>query len=209
MDSSNIRFNWAFIVALLAAVITHSGATSRELQTVGDEICYCAPNAYEFTLDFSLTCPPVNITLGDAVAATTCMVSPFGNPEVADLVPVSVSSIDVLELNQNLQVNFQENISPKEPYLDGDTFSYISYAAIPGETVKPEDLPRAIQLNILGVNAAGEEIINVYIITFTNSCGAYPVLYEGQFAGWTRFVSKRFANFCLLGVKNNQESPNS
>jgi len=157
--------------------------------------CYCAPNAYEFTLDFSLTCPPVNITLGNAVAATSCMVSPFRNPEVTDLVPVSVSSIDVLELNQNLQVNFQENISPKEPYLDGDTFSYISYAAIPGETVKPEDLPRAIQLNILGVNAAGEEIINVYIITFTNSCGAYPVLYEGQFAGWTRFVSKQFAIF--------------
>jgi len=188
MDFSNIRFNTAFVAALFAAFVTLSGATARELQQeLGTEICYCAPNAYEFTLDFTLTCPPVNITLGDAVAATTCMVSPFGAPEVADLVPVSVSSIDVLELNQNLQVVVQENIAPKESYLDGDTFSYISYAAIPGEIVNPEDLPRAIQLNIVGVNKNGEEIINVYLITFTNSCGAYPVLQKGQWAGWTRF----------------------
>ena len=182
--------SWAFAAALFVASFSLSGAETRELQkAIGTEICHCAPNAYEFTLDFSLTCPPVNITLGDAVAATTCMVSPFGSPEVADLVPVSVSSIDILELNQNLQVMVQENIEPKESYLDGDTFSYISYAAIPGEIVNPEDLPRAIQLNIVGFNQFGEEIINVYLITFTNVCGAYPVLQEGQFAGWTRFVS--------------------
>ena len=190
MEFSNIRFNWAFVAAILAAVASLSGATTRELQQeIGAEICFCAPNTYEFELDFSLTCPPVNITLGDAVKATTCMVSPFGNPEIADLVPVRVTSIDVLELNQNLQVMVQESISPTTPYLDGDTFSYVSYAAIPGEIVNPEDLPRAIQLNIMGVNKFEQEIINVYLITFTNSCGAYPVLFGGQWAGWTRFVS--------------------
>eukprot|EP00536_Pseudo-nitzschia_multiseries_P012672 jgi/Psemu1/209400/e_gw1.498.7.1 len=185
-----MRITWALAVALFTTFLSLPGAETRALQQeIGTEICYCAPNAYEFTLDFALTCPPVNITLGDAVAATTCMVSPFGNPEVADLVPVSVSSIDILELNQNLQVMVQENIEPKESFSDGDTFSYVSYAAIPGQIVNPEDLPRAIQLNIVGVNKLGEEIINVYLITFTNACGAYPVLYEGQFAGWTRFVS--------------------
>ncbi len=191
MDISNTRIQWAFVAVLFAALASLSGATSRDLQSqeIGTDICFCAPNKYEFTLDFSLTCPPVNITLGDAVSATTCMVSPFGAPEVADLVPVEVSSIEVLELNQNLQVMVQELIEPSSVYLDGDTFSYVSYAAIPGDIVKPEDLPRAIQLNIGGTNAAGEEIINVYLITFTNSCGAYPVLYEGQWAGWTRFVS--------------------
>lgn len=173
-----------FSVSVFASDIA---TTTRDLQDqeIGIEICSCAPNSYEFTLDFALTCPPVNITLGDAVAATTCMVSPFGDPEVSDLVPISVSSVDVLELNQNLQVINQENIGAD--FLDGDTFSYISYAAIPGMTVNPVDLPRAIQLNIVGKNKDGDEIINVYLITFTNSCGAYPVLSEGQFAGWTRF----------------------
>jgi len=113
------------------------------------------------------------------------MVSPFGEPGVIDLVPVSVQSIDILELNQNLQVIVQENVGGE--FVDGDTFSYISYAALPGMIVNPEDLPRAIQLNIVGVNKDGEDIINVYLITFTNACGAYPVLSEGQFAGWTRF----------------------
>jgi len=191
MDYFKTRFNWAFAATLLVSFIALSRAASGDIaladREVGTEICACAPNAYEFTLDFALTCPPVNITLGDAVSATTCMVSPFGSPEVADLVPVSVSSIDILELNQNLQVMVQENIEPKNAYVDGDTFSYISYAAIPGEVVNPEDLPRAIQLNIVGKNRNGEEIINVYLITFTNSCGAYPVLFEGQWAGWTRF----------------------
>lgn len=185
-----MRLGCVFASVLLASLFSpFSGAiATRELQgqqEIGTEICYCAPNSYEFTLDFSLTCPPVNITLGDAVAATTCQVSPFGDPAVSDLVPVMVNSIDILELNQNLQVMVQENIASK--FLDGDTFSYVSYAAIPGEIVNPEDLPRAIQLNIVGVNKEGEEIINVYLITFTNACGAYPVLYEGQFAGWTRF----------------------
>ena len=186
-----MRFDWFFALALLVSLYFPLEAATRELQLqeqeIGTEICYCAPNSYEFTLDFFLTCPPVNITLGDAVAATTCMVSPFGDPEVSDLVPVSVQSIDILELNQNLQVIVQENIGGD--FIDGDTFSYISYAAIPGMIVNPEDLPRAIQLNIVGLNKDGEEIINVYLITFTNTCGAYPVLSEGQFAGWTRFVS--------------------
>lgn len=199
MDFYNPRVRWPFTAALIASLLAFTGADKRLLQQeIGTEICYCAPNAYEFTLDFSLTCPPVNITLGDAVKATTCMVSPFGIPEVKDLVPVAVTSIDVLELNQNLQIMVQETIEPKQAYLDGDKFSYISYAAIPGEIVNPEDLPRAIQLNIVGKNQFDEEIINVFLITFTSACGAYPVLQEGQFAGWTRFVS--FSSYILVLV---------
>ncbi|KAL3924155.1 MAG: hypothetical protein SGILL_001218 [Bacillariaceae sp.] len=140
-------------LALLCSVFTPSGG-----QEIGVEICHCAPNTYEFTLDFALFCPPVNITIGDAVQATTCMVSPFGDPSVTDLIPVAVQSIDVLELNQNLQVMMQENIAGN--FGDGETFQYTSYAAIPGEIVNPEDLPRALQININGVNQFDESIIN-------------------------------------------------
>ena len=162
-------------------------AAQSQKPEIGVDICSCAPGQYEFTLDFSLYCPPVNITLGDAVQTTSCLVNPFADPDVADLVPVAVQSIDILELDQNLQILVQENIAGS--YGDGDTFQYTSIAALPGEIVNPEDIPRAIQLNIIGVNQFDEPIINVYLIVFTNNCGRYPVLFEGQYAGWTRFVS--------------------
>jgi hypothetical protein len=176
------KSSWLRAIGLLVPFLA-----SANTQEIGVEICSCAPSTYEFTLDFSLFCPPVNITTGDAVAATSCMVSPFGDPTVVDLIPIAVQSIDVLELNQDLRIIVQENIVGS--FGDGDTFRYTSIAALPGEIVDPADLPRAIQLNIIGVNQFDEPIINVYLITFTNNCGRFPVLFEGQSAGWTRFVS--------------------
>lgn len=170
--------------ALLLAALSPATTTAQE---IGTEVCSCAPNTYEFTLDFALFCPPVNITLGDAVQATSCLVSPFGNPDVEDLVPIAVQSIDILELGQDLRVLVQENIEGN--FGDGDTFSYTSVSADPSNINSAVDIPRALQLNLVGVNANDEPIINVYIITFTNNCGTYPVLQEGQSAGWTRFVS--------------------
>jgi hypothetical protein len=154
---------------------------------IGTKTCSCAPSTYEFILDFSLFCPPVNITLGDAVQATSCLISPFGNPDIGDLIPIAVQSIDILELGQDLRILVQENIEGN--FGDGDTFQYISVAADRSNINSTVDIPRALQLNLVGVNANDEPVINVYIITFTNSCGTYPVLSEGQSAGWTRFVS--------------------
>lgn len=180
-NSSSMR--WLINLGLLISLFRYTA----DAQVIGVDICACSSTTYEFTLDFDLTCPPVNITRGDVIAATTCLVSPFGDPEVTDLVPVSVQNIDILELNQNLQISVQENIAGS--FGDGDTFQYTSIAALPGEIVDPVDIPRAIQLNIIGVNKFDEPIINVYLITFTNNCGRFPVLFEGQYAGWTVFVS--------------------
>jgi hypothetical protein len=180
---------------LLLALLPASTA-----QEAGTEVCSCAPNTYEFTLDFSLFCPPVNITLGDAVQATSCLVSPFGNPDVEDLIPIAVQSIDILELGQDLRVLVQENIEGN--FGDGDTFSYTSISADPANINSAVDIPRALQLNLVGVNANDEPIINVYIITFTNDCGTYPVLQEGQSAGWTRFVSIQAMRWQLRRLVN-------
>jgi hypothetical protein len=173
-----------------------ASSTGASGQVIGVDVCACSPNTYEFTFDFSLFCPPVNITLGDAVSATSCLVSPFGNPDVTDLIPVAVQSIDVLELGQDLRVLVQEQIEGN--FADGDSFQYTSVISNPENIGGPVDIPRAIQLNIVGVNQLDELIINVYIITFTNDCGSYPVLQEGQSAGWTRFVSgQNIRNNCL------------
>ena len=169
------------LVVLLASFVLATG------QEIGTEICSCSPRTYEITLDFSLTCPPVNITLGNAIEATSCLVSPFGAPNVVDLVPVSVDSIDVLELGQNLRVVAQTDID--DVFVDGDTFTYTSVVADPDSIDTVQQVPRAIQLNIVGTNKDGEQIINVFIVTFTNDCGSYPLFEEGESAGWARFVS--------------------
>ena len=176
--------SWLTTLVLLLA----SAAGASGQNEILEDVCACSASTYEFTFDFSLYCPPVNITTGDAIAATSCLITPFGDPEVTDLIPVSVQSIDILELGQDLSVLVQENIEGN--FVDGDSFNYTSVAANPDAIGDYLDIPRAIQINAVAVNALDEPIINVYIITFTNDCNAYPVLFEGQYAGWTRFVSK-------------------
>jgi hypothetical protein len=179
--------SWLKTVVLLclAVILPSSG------QQIGIDVCSCAPSDYEFEFDFSLYCPPINITQGDAVTSTSCMVSPFEDPAVGDLVPVAVQEIVVLELDQNLDVLVREEINGN--FKDKDTFRYTSVAAEPGSIVEPRNLPRAIQFNIVGINIFDQTITNIVLITFSNSCQAYPVLIPGQYAGWVRFVSFPFS----------------
>ena len=108
-------------VILLVFVATES-IVKVSGDTIGVNICACSPKTYEFTFDFSLTCPPVDIAVGDGVVATSCLISPFGSPEVTDLTPIVVESIDILELNQNLALVAQDNVVRN--FNDGDTFQY-------------------------------------------------------------------------------------
>lgn len=171
-------------IPLAVLVISFAIANGQEIVT---DKCACSPRSYEFTLDFSLTCPPVNITIDNSIEATSCIVSPFGDPSVEDFVPVYVEDIDVLELGQNLRVEAQTDI--EGILYDGDKFTYTSIVADPDNIMDPEQIPRALQINIFGINAQGGRIINVFIVTFTNDCGSYPLFHEGQSAGWIRFVS--------------------
>lgn len=175
---------YSIAISLLSPFLT--GATGLDGQVIGKDLCACSPSTYEFTLDFGLFCPPVNVTESDAIDQTSCVITSFGDPNVTDLVPVSVQSIDILELGQGLRVLVQESILGN--YSDGDSFAYTSLSATPHEITAPDEVPRAIQINIVGMNQFDEALINVYIITFTNDCGAFPLLLEGQSAGWTHFT---------------------
>jgi hypothetical protein len=178
--------SWWGTFGLLTSLLL-TGASGQEIPVIGIDICACSPSNYEFVFNFDLFCPPVNITLGDAVEATSCTVGPFDNPDVTDLIPVSVQNIDILELGQDLRVLVQETLEGN--FVNGDSFQYESITNLPGEITSPMDIPRAIQLNIVGVNVNDEPILNVFIITFTNDCDTYPVLFDGQSIGWTFFVS--------------------
>lgn len=188
-----MRFILGSLSLLLASFHGASG------QTIGVELCACSPSYYEFTLNFDLFCPPVNITENDAVDDTSCVITPFSSTNVTDLVPVVVESIDILELGQGLRVLVQENIAGT--FVDGDTFNYTSLTATSGEIEDTADVPRGLQINIVASNKFNEPLINVFILTFTNNCGAYPVIQEGQSAGWTVFVS----NYAHCFVHNDTD----
>ena len=188
-----MKFYYCYVIltiATLSCSSTRFGVVNaaRASESAEPEICDCAPNSFEFTLDFSLACPPVSSALGDGVGFFYCNISPFDgnsfvNSAVTDLVPVSVQSIEFLEFDKN-ENSFASVATRGGDYKDGDTISFVSKVS----TIQNYFL-EAIQLNMYGRNKDGEEIINVYQIIFTNACGAYPVLSEGQSIGWTRFVS--------------------
>jgi len=153
-------------------------------RAMSQDVCSCSPSKYSFTLDLSLTCPPVNVTRNPGIAATFCQISPFGNAgsEIEDLVPVEIENIEILELGQEFEVLSQQNITGLS--VDGDTFDYTSIVANEGN----EDITKVIQLNIFASNAGGEPIVNFFAISFSNVCDEFPALIEGESAGWVHFT---------------------
>ena len=184
-SSKNLLIVFIQLVILLGVDVgeTHGQENPRQ---IGVDLCACSPRTFEFTFQFNLTCPPVNITEGEGVQSTSCLLSPFSDPDTTDLVPVAIQSIDIVELGQDVSVLVRESITGN--FLDGDSFSYESIINTPEEVAGANDIPRVLQMNIVGVNIVGEEIINVFIITYSNACDQYPVLFERNSIGWTRMV---------------------
>ena len=162
----------------------------------GQALCACSPSTYQLTLDFSLTCPPMNVTRNGGIAATFCQISPFGDAQsnITDLVPVSVGYVDVLELGQTFEVLTQVNITGT--FVNGDIINYTSIAA--SDSSSDPEVPKVIQLNMFAFNAAGEPIVNFFAIAFSNNCDEYPTLIEGESAGWVQFVSFITLIYCVF-----------
>ena len=98
---------------------------------------------------------------------------------------MEVEFVGILEIGQDNLVYNQNNVTGS--LLDGDSFAYES--SIDDFSGDSNEIPKAIQLNILAVNSIGQQLINFFAIAFTNDCDTYPTLEVGGSAGWTRFVS--------------------
>jgi hypothetical protein len=172
---------------LLVSVQLILGPSSSPVhaQTVGVDICACQPSTYEFVLNFGLTCEEKTV-MGAGINASECRITTDRNLNVTDEVPISVSKVQVLELNQNLDIITTSQYN--EEFADGDIFTYTSVIASNNIT-RPQDVPRALQMTITGRNAEEQDLVNFWIIIFDNSCGIYPVVLEGEQIGWTIFVS--------------------
>jgi hypothetical protein len=79
-------------------------------QNIGTDICACQPSVYEFTFDFLNTCDDFNVT-GPGISDNACFVDFAAELNVTDEVPVAVTRIEILELDQILQVVAQTQIN--------------------------------------------------------------------------------------------------
>lgn len=98
-----------------------------------------------------------------------------------------VDFVNILELGQDFTVLDQTNFTTI--FLNGDSFTYTSIVADQAKAADASQIPSVLQLNIFGVNAQNQPVVNLYAIKFTNDCFAYPVIMPGNSAGWTSFVS--------------------
>lgn len=167
-------------ITLLLPLLGLPMSTSQNI--LGTDICVCSPGKIEFTFDFSLLCPPANVTIGGGIEASTCIITGTSGPEPAVKSPVVVNSVSILELDPDSNVKFVETI--ERDFANGDTFTYTSQAV-----TSTDNALQAISLTMIGINEFEEGLFSTFLIKFTNNCQSYPVLFEGNHGAWAQMVS--------------------
>jgi hypothetical protein len=137
------------------------------------------------TFNFSQTCANTAVT-GAGVASTDCAIAPFQDDNVTDLTPVSVGSIDILELDGDLVLFTQS--SRFGTFANGESFAYTSVSSDPA-MVNITTYPKALQVSVIGNNAAGQTLFFAGLVIYATDCTIYPVVNAGSTIGWVKFVS--------------------
>jgi hypothetical protein len=177
---------WALSVTLLFFL-----QSIRGQEEVGIDICACQPSVYEITLGTGLICEDATVE-GPGIVEIACLVSSRlpDTVNVTDFVPVTVSEIQVLELDE-FQDPIGQSVYTDGPYFDGDFVTYTSIVRTQPDIITPTTLPRGLQVSIVGNNARNQPIVNTWAILYSNDCGIFPLLTVGQVIGWSIFVSHR------------------
>jgi hypothetical protein len=170
----------------LARTVWFAHATMGQL--IGTDICGCQPVNYTFTLDFGLACADSNVG-GPGIKLARCLTELRGEnrgPD-EDLIPVTVSVVEIDELDQNLQILSQSGRTGE--FVSGSNFTCTSIITTISGLSNSVSLPRGLQLLIHGENSKKQMIVQTNIIVYTNDCHVFPILTKGQKQGWTIFVS--------------------
>jgi hypothetical protein len=154
---------------------------------IGTTVCICSPAMYTMTFNFSQTCANTAIT-GAGVASTDCAIAPFQDDNVTNLTPVSVGSIDILELDGDLVLFTQS--SRFGTFANGESFAYTSVSSDP-TMVNITSYPKALQVSVIGNNAAEKTLFFAGLVIYATDCTIYPVVNVGSTLGWVKFVSLR------------------
>lgn len=153
-----------------------------------DEYCNCQPGTLTLTIDYELTCEGRTIMTGDpGIDEAECLVFSQADPMVSDPLPVTVTSVYIVEFDVNLDTLKFTNIT--DTFESGDTLSYETFAVTDTDAVSAGQIASGIQVTLFGFNAAGDDLANAFVILYTNQCDIYPVLTSGSTIGWTSVVS--------------------
>lgn len=158
--------------------------------------CACSPTNFTWTLDLTLTCDPINVATGSTtgIKEVNCFIDNNGDFSVTDLIPVEVTEVDIFELDNDLNI-IQVYQSPSGISLqNGDSFSFASAALNATGTTDVSNIPHVMQMELFGVNAAGQTVRNEWILRYTNLCTVYPFEKGVDSLGWVKFSEFEGAN---------------
>jgi hypothetical protein len=183
IPSQTMRYLGCLLLLLLISFVPLSHAQ------VGVSVCACQPSVYTFQFHFDYNCSNSDIK-GAGIVDSNCFVQGLlqNNTGIQDFVPIRISAVDIIELNQQLRpIN---SAFYKDGYINNETIRFVSIAGQPSQAgnMTVDNVPKALQLSIVGQNRNEEDITNVWIILFDNKCGYFNPLTTGQQIGWTKLV---------------------
>jgi hypothetical protein len=172
----------SIVILILVLALSKSFVRAQ----IGTTICICSPSAYVMQLNFSSNCENDSL-VGEGILTSDCAIDPFQNPNVTDEVPVSVSSIDLLELDVDLGLLTQS--SRFGSFNDGDIIQFVSVSGDPS-VLNETYYPKALQISMTGNNVAGDTLYFAGLIIYSTDCNQFPLIEEGSSIGWVTLVRR-------------------
>jgi hypothetical protein len=173
------------VVWLVGTIVNNYVATGQKV--IGTDLCACQPRSFDLKLNFTSTCGDNTFTNNSGVIQPpSCAIRGDGTTDIADQVPVLITTIQIVELGENFTVVAQA--AEDNVFTEDSSLSYVSIIDQPS-AINTTTLPRGIQIVLTGKNALNQTLLNVFVITFNNNCSIYPVIEEGASIGWAVFVS--------------------
>lgn len=139
----------------------------------------CSPLVYTWRLDFSRSCSPfdINITTGYGTGIDAAYCSLKKRVNMTDYLPISLTSYQIIELNQDLfpiKIAAESNINLR----DTDKISFTSLTSS-----MPAVVSGGIQATVDAINAQGQIITLQWIVRYSNIFDVSPYS-PGDSLGW-------------------------
>lgn len=154
--------------------------------------CSCTPLVYHWKLNFSGTCPPLQVPVGAGYGIANAFCKVTGSS--SDMTPATVTAYTIIELDDELTpLKIQ---SEKDLALDDGSF--IRFSSL--TAAEPNIYTGGLQVEISAENSIGEPIRMVWILAFSNLCEILPFSSVNSL-GWLSYVS-RFLRSALYHHKS-------